>query len=109
YFPIYGFSRICSDIHKEAVLKRQQKEKLDHFIEEINRRCKNNHSSIQSILDDENISDTYKNDAIAWGIWNNQLSEDEVENYLKNFVNKKDTHYKRLLCMFDYKKYADTV
>ncbi|EPH7436772.1 hypothetical protein CW231_002162, partial [Neisseria gonorrhoeae] len=64
-------------------------EKLDHFIEEINRRCKNNYSSIQSILDDENISDTYKNDAIAWGIWNNQLSEDEVENYLKNFVNKK--------------------
>ncbi|EMT0404119.1 SIR2 family protein [Neisseria gonorrhoeae] len=109
YFPIYEFSRICSDIHKEAVLKRQQKEKLDHFIEEINRRCKNNHSSIQSILDDENISDTYKNDAIAWGIWNNQLSEDEVENYLKNFVNKKNTHYKRLLCMFDYKKYADTV
>ncbi|MCC9057146.1 SIR2 family protein, partial [Neisseria gonorrhoeae] len=61
------------------------------------------------ILDDENISDTYKNDAIAWGIWNNQLSEDEVENYLKNFVNKKNTHYKRLLCKFDYKKYADTV
>ena len=109
YFPIHGFSRICTDLIRENELKQQQKEKLEYFIETINRRCENKHSSIQSILDDESISDTYKNNAIAWGIWNKQLPEDEIVNYLKNFEDKKDTHYKRLLCMFDYKKYADAV
>lgn len=109
YFPIYGFSKICTEIIEENRLKTQQKSKLDHLISEMKDACKNYHSSISNIINDENISATYKNGAIAWGIWHNQLPKDEVIDYLKNFENKKGTEYKKLLCMFDYKQYADAI
>lgn len=70
---------------------------------------KNSHTSIHSILIDENISATYKIGAIAWGIWHNRLSKDEVVDYLKNFEDKKSTEYKKLLCMFDYKQYVNDI
>ncbi|VEE05696.1 SIR2 family protein [Neisseria animalis] len=89
YFPIYGFSRICAEITEENRLKEQQKYKLEHLIKDAKTSCKNKHSSIQNIIDDENISATYKNGAIAWGIWYDQLAKNEIIDYLKNFDDKK--------------------
>lgn len=107
YFPIYGFSKICAEIQEESRLKIQQKDKLEHLIGGMRENCKNEHSSIRDIINDENISATYKNDAIAWGIWHSKLPNNEVIDYLKNFENKRVTAYKKLLCIFDYKQYAD--
>lgn len=107
YFPIYGFSRICHEIGKEETLKRQQREKLENLINSMHERSKNEYSSIQEILDDTSIAETYKNNAIVWGIWNDHFQENEVIDYLKNYQDKKGTKYKILLCTFDYKKYAN--
>lgn len=107
YFPIYGFSIICKEIKEEKRLKEQQKNKLEHIIENMGESSKNECPSIQDIENDENIRKSYKNEAIAWGIWHDHFQEDEVVQYLKNFEDKKNTEYKRLLCMFDYKKYKD--
>ncbi len=109
YFPIYGFSKICTGISEEDRLKAQQKVKLENLIRDMRESSKNSHTSIHSILIDENISATYKIGAIAWGIWHNRLSKDEVVDYLKNFEDKKSTEYKKLLCMFDYKQYVNDI
>lgn len=105
YFPIYGFSKICSSIEKAEDLKEQQLDKLKELIEHIKIQSKNSHTKIDDIWLDENISNTYKINAIAWAIWYDQLNLQEVEQYLKDFNNKKITDYRKLLCMFDYKKY----
>lgn len=73
YFPIYGFSRICTEITEEDRLKLQQKTKIEALISEMNDRCKNAHHEIRDIIEDANISHTYKGNAICWAVWHNQL------------------------------------
>lgn len=109
YFPIYGFSSICTEISEEARLKKQQKDKIENLIHQMQERCKNVHTSIESILVDGEISNTYKINAIAWAIWNNQLNHEEVADYLRNFDAKHTTEYKKLLCVYDYKKYSQPI
>ncbi|WP_425437516.1 hypothetical protein [Neisseria iguanae] len=116
YFPIYGFAKICSAIGKEKQLKRQQLDMLKNSIANIQKQCKNSHTcitdiKIADIKSDESISNTYKNNAIAWAIWHGSLDLKEVEQYLKdmNLDEKKPTDYRKLLCMFDYKKYGEKI
>ncbi|MFM5396394.1 SIR2 family protein [Aeromonas sp. FDAARGOS 1417] len=105
YFPIYGFSRICTEITEEDRLKLQQKTKIEALISEMNDRCKNAHHEIRDIIEDANISHTYKGNAICWAVWHNQLPLDSVEQYLKGYAEKNSTEYKKLLCVYDYKHY----
>lgn len=106
YFPIYGFSLICQEISEEQRLKEQQKDKIDTLIRDMNERCKNIHISIQDILVDETISNTYKGNAICWAIFHGQINLDEVVDHLKYCDTKNTTEYKKLLCVYDYKKYS---
>lgn len=105
YFPIFAFSKINKNIEKENILKLNQKNKLDNFLNSIKNNCNNNHSSIKNILSDDNISKTNKESSIIYGILNRQINLGEVEIYLKNYNNKKNTNYRRILCAYDYIKY----
>lgn len=106
YFPIFGFSLIKKDIEKERYLKIQQVGNLRKFFNGLPTSCKKEHSSINQIFDDITIADTYKDNAILWSMYKDCLNLLEVEEYLRNYHDKKSTSYRKLLCEYDYKKYS---
>lgn len=47
------------------------------------------------------------NIAIVLGIVNQRIELDLIENYLRNYPDKKTNDYRKLLCVYDYKKYVE--
>lgn len=107
YFPVYGFSIICPQIKNMEHLKSIQTKNLDNFICEKCNARKHTHSSILDIDNDESIAESYKHHAIMYGVNKGQISLDEVENFLKKvpIEKRKDSDYRRLLCLYDKMKY----
>ncbi|MGR5231540.1 SIR2 family protein [Vibrio rotiferianus] len=106
WFPIFGFHRICPEIDKAEVLKAQQVGKLETYLGTLNCSVESTHACIQDIMDDEQVSQANKVNAIIWSVWNDHLNFDDVESFLLEMTDKKDTHYRRLLCAYDFKKYG---
>lgn len=106
WFPIFGFITIYGELRNEHVLKKQQFKKLLAYYGRQDGTVNNSHSNVADIYSDEGITESRKIDALIWSLWNDKLALDDVESYLKNFSDKKDTCYRRLLCAYDYKKYA---
>ena len=108
YFPIYGFSIICTEIHNVEHLKQIQETNVRRYI--TNKAYLNSHSKIDDILKDGNIAETYKHPAIMYALDHNQLELDDVREYLRNLPikDKQDSNYRRLLCLYDIKKYKIT-
>lgn len=106
YFPIYGFSKVCSDILEEKRLKQQQENKVQQLISKIQEKYNKEHKSISEILLDDSICNTYKIDAIAIGIWTGDIGLADAEDYLRGYQEKHTTDYKKLLCVYDQKKYS---
>lgn len=105
YFPIFGFSKINTELESIEKLKAQQIDKLP----QINGRIPcaySNFTAIEEILQSKEISTSYITSAIVWGIISGNLSLDEVEIYLRNYEDKETTDYRKLLCAYDYKKYS---
>lgn len=112
FFPIYGFSQINKNIVNEARLKEIQKGKITSYENKIkdDERLDNAHNTIQEILDDDNIKTSYKSKAIAYSVLvKKNVSLDDLETYLRNYKGQKDTDYNRLLVIYDYLKYGDSV
>lgn len=106
YFPIFGFSTINDNIECVKKLKEQQETNLKNTFNSINDKNREiTHESIQGILDDESIALTFKSNAIIWNVMKNNLELEDVENYLRNFENKNETEYRKILCAFDVKMY----
>lgn len=105
YFPIYGFSSINGEIEATERLKKQQKKNVQNSLNSIYDNQKKNHKTVQAIIDDETIPNTYKVGSIIWNIFENNLELNDVEKYLKEFKPKNDTNYRKLLCAYDLKKY----
>lgn len=106
YFPIYGFSRINRELESTGELKNNQNKKIDDLFNNITDYGQD-HFAIEDILNDEQISNSKKNEAIALGIYNDRLNLEDVENYLRTHPDKFSTNYRRLLCVYDYKKYSE--
>lgn len=107
FFPIFGFSKICNDITKSEKLKKQQRTKIENVIASVPKVCINQHRTVQEILDDVRISQTYKNSAIIYALMDGSLELDNIELYLRACSDKKSTDYRKLLCAFDLKKYGE--
>lgn len=107
FFPIFAFSNINTNIEKSQELKIQQIRKLKDTLEGLKPNQINNHTSLEQILNDTNISNSNKDNAIIYGIINNDLSLNEIEKYLVRRENKQITSYRRLLCAYDYVKYSE--
>ena len=107
YFPIFGFSTICDDIGDVARLKQIQKKNVELYVKEKCVQYQNEHKSIHDIDEDTTIAASYKNQAIMASVNSGIISLDELEIYLRNVPIEKrtDTPYKRLLCLYDLKKY----
>lgn len=108
YFPIYGFAQIKPDLHCAEELKNQQVNMINSCIQrKFFDKCKTNHTSITSVLNDPNIAESYKDGTVLWNVWNDRISVDELERYLKMRDDIKLTSYKWLLCAYDFKKYGN--
>lgn len=107
YFPIYGFSKICSQIDNIEHLKTIQTQNLAKFIKEKCNTRKHNHTSILAIEQDTSIAESYKHRAIMYGVSVGQISLNDVELYLQNYPEekRKESDYRRLLCLYDKKRY----
>ncbi|MGW9625269.1 SIR2 family protein [Enterococcus faecium] len=106
FFPVFAFSEINTDIKKAGELKVQQEKKLKEIYRKIKINQENSHTSIDDIVEDECISNSNKDNAIIHAVFNKQIGLNEFEKYLHTRSNKKETSYRRLLCVFDFMKYS---
>lgn len=107
YFPIFAFSNINKNILKSESLKIQQLNKLKDFLKNIPYSCKINYNSIESITEDKNISKSNVINTIIYNILSNSLNLNEIKKFLLEYENKKGTEYRRILCAYDFMRYAD--
>lgn len=109
WFPIHGFASIYPSLDSEERLINIQDEKVVAFIQsELPQQCIHEHSSVEDVLDDDNISTSYKMNAICWGVGQNVISLDNAKEYLISYLSENkeiDSHHRKLLCIYDYKLY----
>ncbi|MDO9399311.1 MAG: SIR2 family protein [bacterium] len=106
YFPVFGFSEINNEIDKIDSLKKQQIDKLKSAKDSIKSSSKSLHSTIKLIEMDGSITNSNKNNAIMWAVLEGTIGLEDIENYLREYRNKEDTNYRKLLCAYDFKKYG---
>lgn len=87
-------------------MKAQQKRKVSSALESVPDSCKLKHSSITEILENNDITESNKINAILWLSNTGAIKLDELENFLRNFENKPNTPYRKLLCVYDLKNMA---
>jgi hypothetical protein len=111
YFPIYGFSLLNGDVQSAIRLKQQQEENISSALERVDNRISTQFitgsTNVNDILQDENISNTNKDNAILYAVMNDFLYLDDLENYLRGYTDKNSTNYRKLLCAYDIKRYKD--
>ncbi|MBI9063710.1 MAG: SIR2 family protein [Marinilabiliaceae bacterium] len=106
YFPIFGFSTINNSLSCIRKLKIQQETNLGNTFKAIDDQKRQlEHDTIQAILEDATIAVSFKTNAIIWNVMEDKLELEDVESYLRNFDNKNDTEYRKILCAFDMKMY----
>lgn len=104
YFPIFGFGLIQPELNNYERLKGIQLEKI-RKLGENTRDFTHGHNTIDEIMGDENIPQTSKHNCIINAVLDDRLELNVVEEFLRSYSDKKSTDYRRLLCVYDYKKY----
>lgn len=107
YFPMYGFNKINNSIEKAEDLMIRQLEKIEYLISKLSEICKKRQSSIKDIMQDVSISTSNKTHNIFWNCYHREIDVDELGNYIKIELDKKSTDYRKLLCLYDWLKYAN--
>lgn len=105
YFPIFGFLTINDDIKAAEKLKQLQNKKIDSCITQIHDGSKIRFSNIEGILSDTNIAQSNKDKCIFWNVFENNINTDDLKSYLMSYPKKSSTDYRKLLCIYDKKKY----
>ncbi len=106
YFPIYGFSIINPNIQNTEKLKTQQVKNIELSLNRMQQTCKQQHETIEDIINDISIPPSYKMNSIIWNTYEGHLSLNDVEVFLRENVSDIDTEYRKLLSAYDYKKYS---
>lgn len=104
YFPIFGFGLIQPELKSYERLKGIQLEKI-RKLGESTRDFSHRHNTITNIMNDEGISQTSKHNCIIKAMLDDSLELNSVEEFLRGYPDKKTTDYRKLLCVFDFKKY----
>jgi len=107
WFPIYGFSLIYNGLSKLAILKQQQDRKIEDLIKSIN--CEKylalNFSEIEEVLKTDIVAESYKIECIFCLIYHDKITLEDLEKYLQSFNSNRELNFKKLLCLYDQKKY----
>ncbi|EJE2877943.1 SIR2 family protein, partial [Listeria monocytogenes] len=102
FFPIFAFSKINNKIKCTEKLKEQQKTKLRNNLERIPENQQISDTTIEQILQNDNVPQSSKSNAILYAILKNQLDNSDIETYLIEFPNKQITEYRKVLCAYDF-------
>ena len=88
-------------------LKENQIAKIKNLIRK-NSNLKINYKSIDEIEKDNSISDSNKNNTICNCTLRGTIKLSDIKSYLEGLSKeqKNDTSYRRLLCIYDFMKYA---
>lgn len=107
WFPIYGFSSIYNGLSKLTVLQQQQDRKIDDLIKTINcdKYLTLNFSTIDEVLKTTEVAESYKIDCIFCLIYHDKINLPDLEGYLRSFNSNRESNFKKLLCLYDQKKY----
>lgn len=106
YFPVYGFAKIKGSTRMEKTLKPQQSAKMEFLYEKIKEKIKIEFNSIKEIMENSDIAKSNKNDCIFWNVYEENIELDDLEEYIKKMNGQFTTDYKKLLCLYDMKKYS---
>lgn len=109
YFPIFGFLQIYGKLKNKTKIKKIQQDILNKFVtKESNKKDFVKHSTIEAIYSDPDIATSFKHPTVIWNVWNDNITLDNLEQYLRSYPNekKKDSKYRRLITSYDYKKYS---
>lgn len=123
YFPIYGFSKINKNIVSAEKLKKQQNGKINNLIISSEEYLKNKNINIiglniENIDKHKDISNSKKNDIIAYAALKQQVTIEELKNRVlevyekieKETENKNETlktKFKMMICVYDYLKFKE--
>jgi len=107
YFPMFGFEKINGDINICEKLKAQQVQLIETCMNSMPNQCKVIHNSIEAVFQDDHISPTNKMNSIMWNTFQGHIHLDEVEKYLRENTMTSTTTYRKLLSVYDLKKYRD--
>jgi len=108
WFPIFGFAHLVPDLQKAEVLKVQQRSKLTNNLKaSIGRFDVHSLNNIDDILATTKIPESYKIDYIFYKVFNNLVSSEDLRSYLMEIDGDLDSNYKKLLCLYDFKKYEN--
>ena len=105
WFPIYGFHQLNPDIKKSSALKSNQDAKIKTKIRSIKKPAKEKFTDIDVLLASSKVPTSSKMDCIIFNFSEGRISLDSLERYLKSYINKTESSYRRLLCLFDQKKF----
>ena len=106
YFPMYGFDKVNSYIDSSDKLKTQQVKKIKDEAERIGTKYENDYNSIKEIMDCNKLALSNKSRSVFWSVYNDKIELSDLERYLKTYKNKEETNYKKLLCLYDWKRYS---
>ena len=108
WFPILGFAYLVPDLQKAEVLKVQQRSKLINNLKaSIGRFDVHSLNNIDDILATTKIPESYKIDYIFYKFFNDLVSLEDLRSYLMKIDGDLDSNYKKLLCLYDFKKYEN--
>lgn len=105
YFPIFGFSKLCSNIKNLSQLKKQQKERIDKITGTKHPSVTGSHKTPQDVLQDAQMPRSWHTTEIVKSIMNHNMDLDVVKEFLKNYPKKNSTDYKKMLCAYDLSAY----
>ena len=83
YFPMFGFDKINPRIKNSAQLKDNQINNIENTLKNIPDLFKKNHNKIEDIFNDDTIANSNKAKAILWETMNDNISLDDIEEYLR--------------------------
>lgn len=107
WFPIYGFLSIYPNLSKTDILRQQQDRKIEELIATINseKYLALNFSTISQISQGTQIAESYKVECIFCLMYHDKININDLEKYLLSFNSNRELNFKKLLCLYDHKKY----
>ena len=92
---------------KLSLLQQQQDRKIEDHIGNIScgKYLAFDFKTIDEVLESDEIAGSYKIDCLFCLIYHDKIALDDLEVYLKSYTSKRESNYKKLLCLYDVKKY----
>ncbi len=117
FFPAIGLSNAFIEMGDRDQLKKQQKQKIEEYIEKLNRNAHITRlrdtlppgvTPLNTVLEGNSIPASSTDDVIAWIAWNDIISLDDLKSYLQRKLDNEGegsipTSIRRLLCIYDIK------